>query len=459
MPNDLIAVIDIGKTNAKVSLIDAVSGETTWNLQCRSGTVDRIGIRELDVMGIECMVLAALAAAPGKARIRAIVPVAHGAAAVLLSASGEILAAPDYEDSAFGSVDESYRRLRDPFELTLSPLLPLGLNLGHQFYYLQQTHPELFRPCAAILLYPQYWAWRLSNVMATEITSLGCHTDLWRPKEADYSALAKSQRWDKLLPPRHSAGEVLGTVSTEVSRITGIDSNCQVLCGIHDSNASYLCYRASRPEDEHFAVVSSGTWTVVMAHGAELDHLRESRDMLANVDAFGSPVATARFMGGREYEAIAGGSGAGRIPTLDSLIAVLDQHAMALPSFAGTGGPFVGRRGRLVNAGQLTDVQRGALAALYCALHTDLLLEFLGTPNPVIIDGPLAENPMYVSVLATLRDKAQIFASDNRAGPAECARLLLGYTPTSQLREIPPLDLLELEAYRTKWRTDTRERR
>jgi L-fuculokinase len=452
MSNDLIAVIDIGKTNAKVSLVDAQSGETTWSIQRSCGTVQRAGIRELDVMEIEYLVLASLTGAPGKERVRSIVPVAHGAAAVLVSKSGEILAAPDYEDSAFGTVDESYRRLRDPFEFTFSPFLPLGLNLGHQLYYLQQTHPELFEPCAAILLYPQYWAWRLSNVMATEITSLGCHTDLWRPRESDYSALAKSQGWDKLLPPRHAAADVLGNVSTPVSRITGIDPTCKVLCGIHDSNASYLCYRASRPPEEHFAVVSSGTWTVVMAHGTELDQLKENRDMLANIDAFGSPVATARFMGGREYEAIAGKTRTIRAPALGSLKDVLARHAMALPSFAGTGGPFVGQRGKLINAEELTQDQRGALATLYCALHTDLLLEFLGAPSPVIIDGPLATNPLFGKVLATLRNQSQVLAGDNRAGPAECARFLLGHTPTSQLTEIAPLNLPELEDYRAQWR-------
>ena len=68
-------------------------------------------------------------------------------------------------------------------------------------------------------------------------------------------------------------------------------------CGIHDSNASYLCYRVGRPAGQPFAVVSSGTWTVIMAHGSDLARLRENRDMLANVDAFGVPVATARFTG------------------------------------------------------------------------------------------------------------------------------------------------------------------
>ena len=467
MADDLIAIIDIGKTNAKLSFVDAQSGETTWSMERRCPAVERSGIRALDVAGVESLLFAGLAAAPGKERIRAILPVAHGAAAVLLSKSGAVITAPDYEDPAFGSVGETYRSLRDPFELTFSPFLPLGLNLGRQLYYLRRTHPELFRACTAILLYPQYWAWRLSNVMASEITSLGCHSDLWRPREGDFSTLAKSLGWDKLLPPRRAAGDVLGTITTTVARMTGLDPTCRVLCGIHDSNASYLCYRAGRPADEHFAVVSSGTWTVIMAHGAELERLQEGRDMLANIDAFGSPVATARFPGGREYEAIAGDDPLTRQPTLESLKGVLDKRALALPSFADTGGPFVGQRGKLVDAEQLDACERGALATLYCALQTDLLLDLLGAPTPVIIDGPLTENPLYGPVLATLRATppsdtkkadAPVFAGDNRAGPSECARFLLGHRPATQLRRATPLDLPDLEAYRARWRAEATSR-
>jgi L-fuculokinase len=466
MANDLIAIIDIGKTNAKLSLVDAGTGETTWTLQRRCTSVQRSGIRTLDVMGVEALVLAGLAGAPGKERIRAIVPVAHGAAAVLMSASGEVITAPDYEDSAFGSVGETYRRLRDPFELTFSPFLPLGLNLGRQLYYVQQTHPELFRSCTAILLYPQYWAWRLSGVMASELTSLGCHSDLWRPLESDFSALAKSHGWDKLFPPRRSAGDVLDTITSTVAKITGLDPTCKVLCGIHDSNASYLCYRAIRPAEERFAVVSSGTWTVIMANATELDRLRENRDMLANIDAFGSPVATARFMGGREYEEIAGDSRLSQRPDVESIAHVLEKRAVALPSFAGTGGPFVGQRGKLINAEQLNEQERGALATLYCALLTDLLLDLLGAPSPVIIDGPLSENPLFGPVLAAFRVGSKgnskpdtaVFAGDNRAGPSECARFLLGYSPASHLRAATPLDLPGLPEYRTQWRIDATSR-
>jgi hypothetical protein len=51
-------------------------------------------------------------------------------------------------------------------------------------------------------------------------------------------------------------------------------------------------------EREAFTVVSSGTWTIVMANRGDLRRLRERRDMLANVNVFGAPIATARYMGG-----------------------------------------------------------------------------------------------------------------------------------------------------------------
>ena len=75
-----------------------------------------------------------------------------------------------------------------------------------------------------------------------------------------------------------------------------------------------------------------------MANRGDLRRLREERDMLANVNVFGAPIATARYMGGREYEAIAQGSDE---PTVDALNEVLKRGAIALPSFA-SAGPYSG---------------------------------------------------------------------------------------------------------------------
>jgi sugar (pentulose or hexulose) kinase len=191
--------------------------------------------------------------------------VGHGAAVALIDERGTLLAAPDYEDPAFEAVAADYRALRDAFALTLSPKLPLGLNLGRQLSYLQTREPGLFGSTAHLLLHPQYWAWKLSDTRASEITSLGCHTDLWQPRAAAPSPLARARGWDRLLPPLRRADAVLGTISEAVRTRTGLPAQCHVRCGIHDSNASWLAHLAHMPQGEAFSVISSGTWVILMA--------------------------------------------------------------------------------------------------------------------------------------------------------------------------------------------------
>jgi len=226
--------------------------------------------------------------------------------------------------------------------------------------------------------------------MSSEVTSLGTHTDLWRPHEQAYSLLARKQGWARMMPPQRAASDRLGRIRPSVADATGLNAGCEVSCGIHDSNASYLRFLMDR-EREAFTVVSSGTWTIVMANRGDLRRLVEQRDMLANVNAFGSPVATARYMGGREYEAIAQ---SGDEPTVDAVIEVLSRGAIALPSFA-SAGPFAGRPGRLEGVESLQGTGRAALATVYSALMTAVLIESLGTAGEIFVDGPLARNPLF----------------------------------------------------------------
>ncbi len=50
------------------------------------------------------------------------------------------------------------------------------------------------------------------------------------------------------------------------------------------------------------SVVSTGTWVVSFAVGGDLEGLDPKRDTLANVDAYGRAVPSARYMGGREFD-------------------------------------------------------------------------------------------------------------------------------------------------------------
>ncbi len=452
MNGPVVAILDVGKTHAKLLLVDAASGETVHSAQRDRQPVAAGGLRQLDLDATGEWLLQALATAGHRERITDLVPVGHGAAAALIDAQGTLLSAPDYEDPAFESVAAEYRALRDPFALTASPELPLGLNLGRQLYYLQTREPRIYTRAAQLLLHPQYWAWRLSGVPASELTSLGCHTDLWQPRTAAPSPLACARGWDRLLPPLRRADVVLGTISEAVRTRTGLPAQCRVRCGIHDSNASWLAHAARFPPGEPFSVISSGTWVILMARGTDLARLDERRDMLANVDAEGSPVATARFMGGREYIAIAGERPAAA--TAADLHAVLAAGALALPSFAEAGGPWAGRRGTLQWAEALTDPQRTALATLYLALMCDARLEDLGALGPIIVDGPLATDALFLATLAALRPASPVHAAGTRAGSvAGALRLAGGSLPGGESAPATvPLDSPALADYRARWR-------
>lgn len=451
MTEPLVALIDIGKTNAKLSVVDPHSGAEIRGSRRANAIIEGPFGRELDVTAIEQWLLEALREAPHKDRIRCIVPVAHGAAVVLLDRSHTIVAAPDYEDSCFELVGDAYRERRDAYASTYSPELPLGLNLGRQLFYLQHAHPDTFGRVAHALLYPQFWAWRLSGVMASEVTSLGCHSDLWLPDAMDFSKLAVAQGWRDLFPPRKFANDHLGSITSEIAAATGLDPKCQVACGIHDSNASYLKFLIARERTEPFTVVSSGTWTVVMANRANLSGLREDRDMLANVDAFGSPVATARFMGGREYEAIAGAEAR---PNLPATINVVAKRAMALPAFA-SGGPFAGCQGRLVAAEGLSGSELASVATLYVTLMTELLIESLGASGDVLVDGPLATNPFFGSLLSQCLSRP-VHLSFGDSGNTRAACFLAGFTdsPAAPTKTAPPIAIKEFSAYRERWRRE-----
>jgi sugar (pentulose or hexulose) kinase len=227
-----------------------------------------------------------------------------------------------------------------------------------------------------------------------------------------------------------------------------------VACGIHDSNASYLRFLMDR-EREAFTVVSSGTWTIVMANRGDLRRLREERDMLANVNLYGAPIATARYMGGREYETIAQGAGE---PTIDALIEVLTSGAIALPSLA-SAGPYSGRQGRMERVEGLNAAQRAALATLYSALMTAQLIESLGTAGEIFVDGPLARNPLFAGLLGACVPVGTVRIYPEGGGARVAAHLAgLPAPDTSALQNVAPLRIPGLLEYQSNWRHRLEER-
>ncbi|MES0120091.1 L-rhamnose mutarotase, partial [Mesorhizobium sp. C277A] len=332
-----IAVIDIGKTNAKVALVDLVTLSEVGLRRMANAPLRQAPYPHHDVESLWRFILNSLASLNREQRIEAISITTHGATGVLVDAAGElVLPVLDYEFDGPDRLATEYSAIRPPFIETGTPRLPLGLNLGAQFFWLEKRFPTEFARAAAMLMYPQYWALRLTGVAANEVTSLGCHTDLWSPWEADFSSMVDRLDWRRLMAPVRPARDQLGPILPALAARTGLDPQTPVFCGLHDSNASLLPHLLS--DEPPFSVVSTGTWVVSMAVGGREIALDAARDTLVNVSALGDPVPSARFMGGREFSQLT--KDKPQDCSGSEVLAVLTKKMLLLPSTQQGSGPF-----------------------------------------------------------------------------------------------------------------------
>ena len=446
-----VAVIDIGKTNAKVVVIDTGSGEEIAGDR-RSNPVLRDDIYpHYDVETLWSFILASLRRFAQEPGFDAISITTHGAAAALLDGKGD-LAMPvlDYEHSYPVEIREAYLRIRPDFSETGSPSLPAGLNLGAQIHFQKTAFPQEFATVRSIVTYAQYWAGRLTGIQATETTSLGCHTDLWNPRRKSFSSLVERLAIEGLMAPVRSAFDVLGPVRKSVARETGLSPDMPVYCGIHDSNASLLPHLLRREGD--FSVVSTGTWVVNFAIGGAADALDPGRDTLLNVDAFGRPVPSSRFMGGREYEMLTQQFGPASDEAIEAALGnVLAKGMMLLPSVVGGSGPFPQKTARWIADEDATVAERHAAAALYLALMTEFSLSLIGRKGSVLVEGPFASNVLYLKALAGFAD-TDVIAVGGSTGTSAGAALLTGIKPLAgRERHFAADAIAGLGSYREAW--------
>ena len=449
-----IAVIDVGKTNAKLALVDTKTFTEIAVVSRPNVVIDSAPYPHFDLEGHWAFFLENLKQFQQQHGVEAISVTTHGAAVVLLDEVGN-LATPmlDYEHDGPDKLAAEYDAIRPPFNQTGSPRLPMGLNAGAQLHWLFHHDPTLRERTAHIVTYPQYWGFRLTGVRATDVTSLGCHTDLWLPQKERFSNLVDRLGIAAKLAPAQNSDYLLGTLKPEIAESTGLSTETPVACGIHDSNASLLPHLVKR--EGAFSVVSTGTWVISMASGAETPTLDPARDTLVNVSAFGAPVPSARFMGGREFEIIRDGSNA--TPTEADRKAVLEREVMLFPSVITESGPFAGCS-HYWSTEPTTAGERIYALSLYLALMTQCCLDLIGGRGPTVVEGPFAQNADFLEMLAALRrDGVQIESSST--GTSIGAALLMCEPPknkkSKQIKAAPSADM---QAYAKSWFLTVKDR-
>ncbi len=446
-----LIVLDVGKTHTKLSLLDGRGAI----LATRTRTNARRSIEGravLDADGIEAWLMPNLSEFAHLAAVGAIVPVGHGAAAALIA--NDRLATPilDYEFEPPAEIARRYESERDPFGETFSPRLPQGLNLGLQLFWQEALYPGIWPAHARALPWPQYWAWRLSGEHASEVTSFGCHSDLWQPSARSFSNLALRRGWARQMEPLRAANAPLGLLRPDIADATGLPRSCEILCGIHDSNAALNTARGiAALRGGPFVLVSTGTWFVAMQSGAgKIPQLDARHDTLMNVDWEGRPVPSARFMGGREYESIMGDA-IGTLPRPDDAKKIISRGIATRPSFVPGCGPFPDSRAAVIGAPE-DDSERAALASLHLALMTLASLDLISAAGPIVIEGRFAADPVFPAALAALRPGQPVYRTELADGVAlGAARLKYAdLAPQGPMEEIEPLDV-DLRQYWRQW--------
>ncbi|MCA1950697.1 MAG: carbohydrate kinase [Treponema sp.] len=303
-----IAVIDIGMTNKKVAIYD----ENLKQLEARYRTFDPVPVKNCqthDLAAMESWFIDELRRTAAIYPIRAITISTHGATFVCVGEDGMPSVPSVYYTHEPGDTfhDAFYARFGRPETLqaeTGTPYFKALINPAKGILFAQEQFPEGFRRTKYILNYPQYWGYRFTGRLGAENTYVGCHSYLWDWKQGTWSSVAAGLGIRELLPGelRHS-WDVLGPISSHLAKATGLAPDTLVTMGIHDSNASLLPHFAKKGR-RGFVLNSTGTWCVLMnpveRYGFKDDEL--GKVVFFNQSAFGTPVKTAIFLGGYEYE-------------------------------------------------------------------------------------------------------------------------------------------------------------
>ncbi|MDR2403552.1 MAG: carbohydrate kinase [Spirochaetaceae bacterium] len=502
-----IGVIDIGMTNKKVAIYDDALRQVDARYRnfppriVRSEGGTEVETHDLEAM--EAWFAGELADFAKTYPIRAIAVTTHGATFVCIGEDGKPAVPCVYYTHEPGEAfdERFYRQFGDSRDLqarTGTPRFKALINTGKGICFAREQFPKAFANTVRLLLYPQYWGYRLTGKTGAEGTYMGCHSYLWDQVEHTLSSVAKDLGVAPLMPGKlGNSWDVLGTVTPEFAEKTGLARDVIVTMGIHDSNSSLLPHFARKGESG-FVLNSTGTWCVLMnpvkKYGFAPDEL--GKVVFFNISAFGFPVKTAIFLGGQEFEswsgALMGIHGRKDLPPYDPGLyrSILEErNAFLLPELTAGSGQFPDSKPRVSEGGiaysygditagnsippSFKNYQRGfALLRISLVMQTLTALERTGldsgdaatrSPAEVFTEGGFRKNDAYNALLSTALPHNRVFLTDiaeaSALGAAMTAKMALTGKALADLakdftieyQEIPKADIPEIFPYRESW--------
>jgi sugar (pentulose or hexulose) kinase len=300
MPVPVVAIFDIGRTNKKLFLFNEAYEIVFEKSAHFNETVDEDGDPCEDVNSLKSFVQEGLQTvlALKEFRIRAINCTAYGASFVYLDEAGKNIGhlynyLKPYPEKLQKRFYDTYGGESVFCFLTASPVLG-SLNSGMQLYRLKHGKPEFFNRIKYALHLPQYISYLLSGKPFSEITSIGCHTNLWHFQNMDYHYWVSREGLLDKFPPLAPSDMVLDSSASPHSHAIGI--------GLHDSSAALIPYLVSFPEP--FVLISTGTWAITLNpfNQTPLTKAELACDCLCYLQYRGTPVKASRLFAGHNHD-------------------------------------------------------------------------------------------------------------------------------------------------------------
>ncbi len=296
----VIAVFDVGKTNKKLFLFDE-HYQIVYEKSARFiETKDEDGDACENLSSLKSSVFESLEEVFKKEEfeIKAVNFSTYGASFVYLGEDGEPVAPlynylKPYPEELSKQFYDTYGGEEEFAKNAASPVLG-SLNSGMQLYRIKYEKPELFQKIKYALHLPQYMSYLITGKCFSDITSIGCHTNLWDFKNEKYQDWVIKEGIDKKLPSLFPCNAVM-SCNYEGHEI-------DVGVGLHDSSAALIPYLANFHEP--FVLISTGTWCISLNpfNSQPLTAEELKQDCLCYLNFKEKPVKASRLFAGFEHE-------------------------------------------------------------------------------------------------------------------------------------------------------------
>jgi sugar (pentulose or hexulose) kinase len=300
MKQPVIAIFDVGKTNKKLFLFDE-NYKIVFERSARFfETTDEDGFPCENLESLKSSVFDSLheVSQLKDFKIQAVNFCSYGASFVYLNEEQQPCAPlynylKEYPEQLKNQFYNTYGGEEEFSFRTASPVLG-SLNSGMQLYRIKYEKPDLFRQIKYALHLPQYLSFLISSNLCSDITSIGCHTNLWDFHKNEYHYWVKKEGILEKLSPIVPCDKVVpSTLPT---------SNYPVGIGLHDSSAALIPYLVNFQEP--FILISTGTWCISLNPFNHLPLTKEElkNDCLCFMTYEAKPVKASRLFAGNEHE-------------------------------------------------------------------------------------------------------------------------------------------------------------